>query len=306
MTWKIFIDGEAGTTGLQIRDRLVARDDITLISLDDTNRKDLSARVAAVRSADVSILCLPDAAALELVGALAQDEGRIIDASTAFRVDPAWVYGFAEMAPDQRKALSTARRVSNPGCYPTGAIALLRPLVQAGVIPANTGAHVIGLSGYSGGGKALIAEYEGGTAPAAFQYGTLQKHKHVPEMQLYSGLAVRPIFSPTVANFERGMIVQVPLHLAPETGLDAAQSALEAAYGDAQFVRVLPRPNGEERVDPCKLNGTNMLDLAVHGDADTGNAVLVAVLDNLGKGASGAAVQNMNIMLGVDEKTGLE
>lgn len=305
MAWKVFIDGEAGTTGLQIRERLDARDDIEILSLPAEDRKDLGARRAAVLEADVAILCLPDAAAEELVGALPEGQGRVIDASTAFRVAPGWVYGFAEMAPEVRQALSGATRVANPGCYPTGGIALLKPVVEAGLVAADAGVHVIGLSGYSGGGKALIAEYEGGTAPAAFQYGTGQKHKHVPELMAYSGLSMRPIFSPTVGNFERGMIVQVPLHLEPGTGLAAAQAALEAAYADSRFVTVLPRPEGEIRVDPCRLNGTNALELQVLGDESSGCAVLVAVLDNLGKGASGAAVQNMNIMLGLDEAEGL-
>ncbi|MWB77400.1 N-acetyl-gamma-glutamyl-phosphate reductase [Pseudooceanicola sp. 216_PA32_1] len=305
MAWKVFIDGEAGTTGLQIRERLEGRRDVEILSLPPAERKDLGARKAAVLEADVAILCLPDAAAEELVGALPEGQGRVIDASTAFRVAPGWVYGFAEMAPEVRQALSGAVRVSNPGCYPTGGIALLKPMVDTGLIASDAGVHVIGLSGYSGGGKALIAEYEGGTAPAAFQYGTGQRHKHVPELMTYSGLSTRPIFSPTVGNFERGMIVQVPLHLAPGSGLAAAQAALEAAYADSRFVTVLPRPEGEIRVDPCRLNGTNALELQVLGDESSGNAVLVAVLDNLGKGASGAAVQNMNIMLGLDEAEGL-
>lgn len=304
---KIFIDGEAGTTGLQIAARLEQRGDLTLVRLGDDRRKDSAARAEAMRAADVSILCLPDDAAREAV-ALAEGSGtRFLDASTAHRTAQGWVYGFAEMAEGQADAIAGARLVSNPGCYPTGAIALLRPLRAAGLLPADLPVSVNAVSGYTGGGKALIAEYEAGTAPAAFVYATGQQHKHLPEMTRYAMLERPPLFVPSVGNFAQGMIVQVPLHagLLP-AGVTRADlhAALAAHYAGARFVEVAPLDAPQGRFDAEACNGTNVLRLQVCGSE--AGAVLVAVLDNLGKGASGAAVQNLNLMLGVPEETGLE
>ena len=299
---KVFIDGEAGTTGLQIRDRLLGRTDIELIQIDAARRKEADARREAFASADVAILCLPDAAAKESV-ALAQGlDTRFIDASTAHRVDPAWVYGFAELTPEARQTIAEAQYVSNPGCYATGAIAILAPLVKAGLIAADEALSINAISGYTGGGKELIGEYERGEAPASFVYALAQKHKHLPEIVKYAGLAARPVFAPSVGNFAQGMAVQVPLHLNASRSLGALHDALVQHYAGQDFVTVI---EPEARVVPTKLNNSNRLELSVHGDAENGCAILVAVLDNLGKGASGAAVQNLNIMLGSDEGTGL-
>lgn len=302
MAYKVFIDGEAGTTGLQIRDRLIAREDIALIQIDPARRKDADARREAFGSADVAILCLPDAAAREAVALAEGLEVRFIDASTAHRVDPDWAYGFAELNAGNRDKIASARRVSNPGCYPTGAIALLAPLVQAGLIDSDEALSVNAVSGYTGGGKELVAEYERGDAPAHFVYALAQQHKHLPEMMRYCGLSARPVFAPAVGNFAQGMVVQVPLHLNDRRNLQNLREALAAHYDGQQFVSVV---EPQARVVPTALNGSNRLELSVHGDAGNGCAVLVAVLDNLGKGASGAAVQNLNLMLGADEAAGL-
>lgn len=302
MAYKVFIDGEAGTTGLQIRDRLIARDDIALIQIDPARRKDADARREAFASADVAILCLPDAPAREAVALAEGLDVRFIDASTAHRVDPDWVYGFAELDADMRGKIASAKYVSNPGCYPTGAIALLSPLVKAGLIDASEPLSVNAVSGYTGGGKELVAEYERGEAPAHFVYALAQQHKHLPEMMRYAGLSARPVFAPAVGNFAQGMVVQVPLHLNDRRTLQSLRDALAAHYEGQQFVSVV---EPQARVVPTALNGSNRLELSVHGDAGNGCAVLVAVLDNLGKGASGAAVQNLNLMLGADEAAGL-
>lgn len=306
MAWRVFIDGEAGTTGLQIRDRLLARDDIALVQLEAAARKDAGARAEAFAAADVAILCLPDAAAREAVGLAAPHGTRIIDASTAHRVDAAWAFGFAELSAAQRAAIAAARHVSNPGCYSTGAIALLAPLVAAGLIAPDAALTINAVSGYTGGGKALIAEYEAGTAPDFFAYGLEHQHKHIPEIITQAGLARRPIFVPSVGRYAQGMIVQIPLHLgaggASAGDLDAC---LRAHYAGQRFVSVVDPAALGPRVDPQRLNGSNRMELAVFGNDSGDRAVLLAVLDNLGKGASGAAVQNLNIMLGTDEAAGL-
>ena len=305
MTATVFIDGEAGTTGLQIRDRLLTREDIRLVQVDPARRKDPEARREAFAAADVAILCLPDAAAIEAVALCEGLPTRIIDASTAFRVNPDWAFGFAELTAGNRARIAAAARVSNPGCYSTGSIALLAPLVAAGLIAPDAALSINAVSGYSGGGKALIAEFEEGTAGAHFVYGLEHKHKHIPEIMTHAGLSRRPIFIPSVGNFAQGMIVQVPLHLPEGQTPGDLQAALAAHYEGARFVRVVDGDSLPPRVNPERLNGTNVMELSVHAGPEGDRVVLLATLDNLGKGASGAAVQNLNLMLGMDEGAGL-
>lgn len=310
MTHTIFIDGEAGTTGLEIRERLEARKDLELILLGE-RRRDVEARREALNSADAVILCLPDDAAKEAVSMIENPSVRVIDASTAFRVDPAWTYGFAEMDAGQRAAIAGSTRVSNPGCYPTGFIGLMRPLVRAGLVPSSHPVTVNAVSGYSGGGKAMIAEFEAEGASTAFRaYGLTLKHKHVPEMTKHTGLSRNVLFAPAVGNYRQGMLVEVPLHLSalPETpSVERLHGALLEAYDGQRFVDVadLDETEAMTGIEPEALNGTNRMRLHVFGDRGGEQARLVAMLDNLGKGASGAAVQNLNIMLGLDEATGL-
>jgi len=315
MALKVFIDGEAGTTGLQIRDRLTPRPDVALIQLPDDRRKDTAARREALNAADIVILCLPDDAARDAVRLIDNRTTRVIDASTAFRTAPDWVYGFPELAPGQRDAVRQAMRVSNPGCYPTGFLALVRPLVVAGLVPADWPVTVNAVSGYTGGGKAMIAEFEdeGGATYShdAYRiYATHLGHKHVPEMQRHAGLAHPPLFTPAVGRYAQGMIVEVPLQLfalPTRPSLERVREVLAAAYAGERFVSVATADETAnlKALQPEALNGTNDLKLFVFGDAAAGQARLVALLDNLGKGASGAAVQSLNLMAGFDEATGL-
>jgi len=311
LTHTIYIDGEAGTTGLEIRERLEARNDLQLMLLGD-RRRDVEARREALNSADAVILCLPDDAAREAVSMIENSAVKIIDASTAYRVDPNWVYGFAEMDAGQREAIASTTRVSNPGCYPTGFIALMRPLVKAALVPASHPVTVNAVSGYSGGGKTMIGEFEAEGASTAFRgYGLSLKHKHVPEMTKHTGLTLPVLFSPAVGNYRQGMLVEVPLHLSalPETpSVERIHGALVEAYAGQRFVEVVDLEATEAMggIEPEALNGTNTVRLHVFGDRGGEQVRLVAMLDNLGKGASGAAVQNLNIMLGLDEATGLK
>jgi len=311
MTAKIFIDGEAGTTGLQIRDRIISRDDLTLIQLDETNRKDAAARKGALNAADIAILCLPDAAALEAVSMIENTTTRVIDASTAFRVATDWTYGFAEMAPGHAENIAKARFVSNPGCYPQGFIAATRPLVAAGLITPDTALTYNAISGYSGGGKAMIAEYESGAdVPPYMPYGLSLKHKHLPEMAKYAGLSHAPVFQPAVGPYAQGMVGAVPLQLwsLPHSpSPHDIHDCLSDVFDGCTFVTVAPMETVDRssEITPEALNGTNSLRLHVCANAETGQAVIISVYDNLGKGASGAAIQNLNLMLGAPEMTGL-
>ncbi|MGL4728665.1 MAG: N-acetyl-gamma-glutamyl-phosphate reductase [Bosea sp. (in: a-proteobacteria)] len=300
---RVFIDGEAGTTGLGIAERLANETAFEVVSIDPAERKDPAARQALMAQVDVVILCLPDDAAREsaaLADALGAKSPKIIDASTAHRTAPGWTYGFPELTKGHAKAVAKATRVSNPGCYPTGGIALIRPLVEAGILPADFPLTVNAVSGYSGGGKSMIEAYEAGSASAFELYGLGLAHKHVPELQGHSLLTHRPIFVPSVGNFRQGMLVSVPLHLDMLPGKPKPadlHAAIATHFAGSEWVKVLPATEGG-KIGAEALNDTNALELRVFGNEAQAQAVLVARLDNLGKGASGAAVQNLKLMVG--------
>jgi N-acetyl-gamma-glutamyl-phosphate reductase len=336
MVSKVFIDGAAGTTGLEIRERLEGRRDLELLRLSDADRKDARARREALNESDLVILCLPDEAAKEAIGMIERNDVRVIDASTAHRTAPGWVYGFPELEKDQRARIAGSTRVSNPGCYPTGYLALVRPLLRAGIIPPDFPLTVNAVSGYSGGGKAMIEEFEKKDSPGYVEtavriYALTLAHKHVPEMKVHAGTTHPPVFAPSVGRYYRGMIVEVPLQLWALPGnptvfdiykilgeayrgerlvqvasfdktVDAKKAVLEGKAIPPSILDVLMPRNS---IDAEMLKLTNGMELFVFGNDKTQQARLVAVLDNLGKGASGAAVQNLNIMLGLPETEGL-
>ncbi len=313
MKIRVFVDGQAGTTGLEIRDRLAQRADVELISIDPEKRKDTTARAACLNAAEVVFLCLPDAAARESAALITNPLTCVIDGSSAHRVDPAWAYGLPELGPEYRERIRTFKRVSNPGCHATGFALAVRPLVLRRLLPADFPLSCFSITGYSGGGKAMIARYETNPPPALRSprpYALGLTHKHLPEMRVHAGLTVEPIFSPVIANYYKGLSVTVPIPLARLPGKPSPaiiHAALAEAYAGEKFVRVLPLGDesgcDEGHFDVQACNDTNRADIAVFGRAE--QIVLMVRLDNLGKGAAGAAIQSMNLHLGLDEATGL-
>lgn len=316
MSARIFIDGEAGTTGLQIRARLAGRDDLEFLSLTEENRKDPAARAALLNEADVAILCLPDAAAVEAVSMIENSSTRVIDASTAHRVADGWVYGFPEYEAGQREKIARASRVTNPGCYAITSVAILHPLIKSGLLAADSPVTINAVSGYSGGGRQMIASFEDDDVDnpitsAFFAYGLTLQHKHLPEITKWSGLEHQALFVPSVGRYRQGMIVQIPLQLwsLPDTPSPGdVHEALAEHYEGNQFVTVAPLSDTSamSKIDPEMLNGSNEMRLHVFANERNGQAMVAGLLDNLGKGASGQTVQNLNIMLGVDEGRGLQ
>lgn len=314
MKFKVFIDGKEGTTGLKIFDRLEKRSDLEVLLIDEDKRKDVNERKKLINSSDVTFFCLPDQAAAEAAELVESDKVKIIDASTAHRVNPAWVYGFPELSKEQREKIKSSHRIANPGCYATGFISLMHPLVKGGIVPADYPVSCHAISGYSGGGKKMIAAYadenRSGEYNSVRQYGLTQSHKHQKEMQVLSGLEYAPMFNPAVADFYNGMTVSVPLFtrlLGKKVTPADILEYFKDYYKDEHFVRVMPLM-GEGVLEggflpSNSLADTNFLDIFVFGNEE--RILVASCLDNLGKGASGAAVQNMNIALGIDEKTGL-
>lgn len=308
----VFIDGDQGTTGLQIHARLQGRTDLQLLTLPEAERKDPQRRSDAINSADIALLCLPDAAAREAVAAIRNPAVRVIDASSAHRTTPGWVYGLPELDPRQAERIALAKRVSNPGCYPTGAIALLRPLVQAGLLPADYPLSIHAISGYSGGGRAAVERHEqpgAQQAPTLQMYGLELAHKHVPEIQLHAGLTARPMFLPGYAAYRQGIVLSIPLQLRLLPGqirAEQLQACLERHYQGARHVMVSPlhQQGAASPLDPEALNDSNDLRLALYANPEHGQVLLTAVFDNLGKGASGAAVQNLELMVAAPQAHG--
>lgn len=315
MASTVFIDGEAGTTGLQIKQRLDGHSGIDVVSIDPARRKDADARADLLNGVDAVVLCLPDEAAREAVSLISNPEVRVVDASTAHRIADGWVYGFPEMSSEHRDVIASSKRVSNCGCYATASVALIRPLVDAGVIASNASLSIHGVSGYSGGGRKMIEEFEDSGSPSYTEvpfrmYGLSLQHKHVPEIEKHAGLTRRPIFSPAVGRYAQGMLVTIPLDLSELSGqrnVANIRAVLADAYAGQEFVSVSPAEESEAltTLDPESLNGTNKLYLYVFGAPDGDQVLLTALLDNLGKGASGQAVQNLNIMLGLPEGEGV-